>query len=268
MNRITFNLQRNAILYTRVSTTRQGIAGVSLDAQEQSLRAYCDGKGWGVDRIYRDVVSGSGDIKIRRPQLRDALQRAEDLQIPILVTSLDRLSRNTETIEYLSRTHKVEIISIGGGSGSDDEVVVGALGKQAQHVREEISRRTKEGLQQRKAAGVLLGNRTNLPEAAKKGHAAVSAKAEARAEKLRPIIDDIIASGTNSINGIARELEARGISTDRGGKWQATTVRNVLKRLGRLDVPSHHGSDRGADEPARPDADLPRTSDHPDFGSW
>lgn len=267
MNRLALPLQRNAIIYTRVSTLQQGIRGVSLDAQEKALRDCCDGRGWGIDTVYRDVGSGEGNILVRRPQLRDALQRAERLQLPILVTSLDRLSRNTDTVEHLIRAHKIEIISIGDIPGYDDEIIIRALGKQAQHVREEISRRTKEALQQRKAAGVLLGNRTNLPEAAKKGHAAVSAKADAHAEKMRPIIDEIIASGTNSMNGIARELQARGVSTDRGGMWQTTTVKNVLKRLGRLGSPSRPSAlNSGA--PVASEPHERRTSDNPDFGSW
>ena len=37
-----------------------------------------------------------------------------------------------------------------------------------------------------------------------------------------------IAAGGASLRQIAAELNARGIKTARGGKWHATTVRNIL----------------------------------------
>src|SRR5690606_31239443 len=161
-------------------------------------------KRWKIVKVYRDVDSGKGSIKTRRPQLRDALCQSKELQIPIIVTSIDRISRDAGMIERLAADHNIKLIVLGGDAGSDDEVVIRSLGKQAQHVREEISRRTRDALRRRKADGVVLGNRTNLPEAAKKGHKALSAKAQAHAEKLRPIIDEIVSSGTISIRGIAR----------------------------------------------------------------
>src|SRR5260221_10577750 len=44
-------------------------------------------------------------------------------------------------------------------------------------------------------------------------------RADAKAIELAPIIADIRASGVSSMNGIARELNKRGITTNRRGKW-------------------------------------------------
>jgi len=41
------------------------------------------------------------------------------------------------------------------------------------------------------------------------------------------VIEQISAGGA-SLRQIAAELNARGIKTARGGKWHATTVRNIL----------------------------------------
>ena len=47
------------------------------------------------------------------------------------------------------------------------------------------------------------------------------------AENVLPVIEQIRAGGA-SLRQIAAELNARGIKTARGGKWHATTVRNIL----------------------------------------
>jgi hypothetical protein len=49
----------------------------------------------------------------------------------------------------------------------------------------------------------------------------------AHAENVLPMIEQIRAGGA-SLRQIAAELNAREIKTERGGKWHATTVRNIL----------------------------------------
>ncbi len=128
MNNLISDQHQGVILYTRVSTADQGIRGVSLDAQERTLRDYCDEKRWEIVRVYRDVDSGKCSIKTRLPQLRDALRRSKELQIPIIVTSIDRISRDAGVIEYLAADHNIKLIVLGGDAGSDDEVVIRSLG--------------------------------------------------------------------------------------------------------------------------------------------
>ncbi len=40
--------------YCRVSTDEQAANGVSLDAQEEKIRAYCKAKDWDVAQVVRD----------------------------------------------------------------------------------------------------------------------------------------------------------------------------------------------------------------------
>jgi hypothetical protein len=55
-------------------------------------------------------------------------------------------------------------------------------------------------------------------------------KADKFAAQLAPVIEAIRADGITSLEGIAAELNTRGILTARGGQWYATTVRNLLGR--------------------------------------
>ena len=52
-----------------------------------------------------------------------------------------------------------------------------------------------------------------------------------RATNILPIIDSIRAAGTTSYAEIAEALNARGADTAGGGRWHATSVRNIVVRL-------------------------------------
>jgi DNA invertase Pin-like site-specific DNA recombinase len=101
----------------------------------------------------------------------------------------------------------------------------------AQHEREEISRRTKAALQAAKARGVKLGS-PNPAAGSAAGIASIQASANQFAQRVQPIIADIIAkTGSTSLRSIAAALTARGVQTPRGGtKWGASQVANLMQR--------------------------------------
>jgi hypothetical protein len=54
--------------------------------------------------------------------------------------------------------------------------------------------------------------------------------ADAFAATVAPVIAEAQAAGAKSLREIAAALNGRGIATARGGKWEAQTVRNILRR--------------------------------------
>jgi hypothetical protein len=82
----------------------------------------------------------------------------------------------------------------------------------------------------KKAQGAKLGNPTNLAAAGAKGRRVGRDAADRFARNVRPVIEQIRASGAASLRAIAAELNARGVATARGGVWEAQTVRNLLLR--------------------------------------
>jgi hypothetical protein len=56
-------------------------------------------------------------------------------------------------------------------------------------------------------------------------------QAAAHAAQLRPVVAVIMASGTTSQLGLARELNRRGLPTPRGGAWGHVQVAALLRRL-------------------------------------
>ena len=100
----------------------------------------------------------------------------------------------------------------------------------AEKERAVISQRTKAALAAAKARGQALGN-PRLAEA----RATVNADPHSRGRHVRatvaPVIAEAQAAGSKSLRQIAVALNGRGIATARGGRWEAQTVRNILKRV-------------------------------------
>jgi hypothetical protein len=61
---------------------------------------------------------------------------------------------------------------------------------------------------------------------------AVSANADAFAEGLAPVLEDLHDNGMTTLRGIAEALNRKGMLTRRGGRWHLSNVRNFLGRLG------------------------------------
>ena len=57
------------------------------------------------------------------------------------------------------------------------------------------------------------------------------AGADAFADSVAPAIREAQAAGAKTLRQIAAALNGRGIPTARGGKWEAKTVSNILKRI-------------------------------------
>src|SRR5262245_29944724 len=86
-----------------------------------------------------------------------------------------------------------------------------------------ISERTKAALKAAKAKGVKLGRHGAEVLAPQ-----YREEARQRAEQLRPVITEL--KGL-SLAKIAGELNKRKVPTPRGGRWDHSSVRNVIKRL-------------------------------------
>ena len=68
--------------------------------------------------------------------------------------------------------------------------------------------------------------------------------ADVRAKALASTIAKIQNAGFISINAITRELIEREIPTALGGKWHATSVKQLLRRLKRLEPPRAASSEK------------------------
>jgi DNA invertase Pin-like site-specific DNA recombinase len=134
---------------------------------------------------------------------------------------LDRLSRDVHFISGLM-AHKTPFLV--ADLGPDVEpFLLHLYAALAEKERTLISSRTKAALAAAKARGQILGG-PKLAEARAISHARL------KADAVMPMIREAQAAGAKSLRQIAAALNGRGIATAQGGKWEAQTVANVLRR--------------------------------------
>ena len=214
------------VAYHRVSTTKQGINGLGMDAQRAAVARYLSGSRGSLLAEFSDVESGK---RKDRPELAKAIELCRKQGATLLIAKLDRLARNAAFLLNL-RDSGVDFIAV--DMPHADRFTVGIMALVAEKERDQISQRTKDGLAAAKRRGIKLGN----PRPAKALRCAVSAnreRADAYASGLIPVIQEIQDAHVRSLRGIARCLRARGYKTPCGRSFAAQTVKNVLLRASR-----------------------------------
>jgi DNA invertase Pin-like site-specific DNA recombinase len=216
------------IAYVRVSTAQQGRSGLGLEAQKEALERFAAAEGFTLSRVFVEVETGKGaDALERRPQLAAALSEARRQRCSVAVAKLDRLSRDVHFISGLM-AHRVPFVVAELGADVDP-FILHLFAALAEKERAMISTRTKAALAAAKARGVVLGG-PKLAKARMSAVASIKALADQHASNVVPVIHEIQRAGATSLHQIADALNARGVTTARGGRWYASSVRNLLQR--------------------------------------
>ncbi len=184
---------------------------------------------------YTEIESGKRND---RPKLAAAIKHAKVSGARLLIAKMDRLSRNAA---FLLTLRDSGVRFVAADLPNADETVVGIMAVVAQNEREMIGRRTREALQVARQRLAREGRRLGNPNGAKclreahKGNRAATAEivraADGRAEDLRDVLADVLASGHQSYLAIAEELNRREIESPRGGKWYPASVARLRARL-------------------------------------
>ena len=218
------------VVYTRVSTKRQGDSGLGLEAQERDIDLYLTNYA----DVPHEVIGTFCDVESGTKHTRQEMDKAIDLVrqtgATLLVAKLDRLSRSVAFIATLMEDKRIDLIV--ASMPSADKFQLHIYAALAQQEREFISTRTKAALQAAKARGTKLGGARPNQQAR---HAAVKALALENANRVAPIIMDQIDAG-KTYRYIAGQLNGLAVPTARGGLWYAGTVRNYHKRLQNTQV--------------------------------
>ena len=192
------------IAYTRVSTQKQGVCGLGLEAQREAIARFAKAEGCTIAGDFTEVETGKGaDALERRPQLAAAIKAARKAKCPVVVSKLDRLSRDVHFIPGLM-AHKVPFIVTELGADTEPFMlhIYAAL---AEKERRLISERTKAGLAAAKRRGVKLGGSNAQSELSAR-------QARERAEELLPVFTELAGL---SAHKAAAELNRRKIPTPR-----------------------------------------------------
>src|SRR5262245_38071686 len=132
---------REIVVYTRVSTARQGRSGLGFEAQSEAVRRFAEAEGYAIVAAFAEVETGKGSNALdQRPQLAKALAEAKRLGCPVLVAKLDRLSRDVAFVAGLMAQRVPFIVAELGADA--DPFMLHLYAALAEKERSMISRRT------------------------------------------------------------------------------------------------------------------------------
>ena len=208
---------------------------MGLDAQKATVATFAERTGAKVLREFVEVESGKKSDR-ERPELAAALAYARRAGAILVVAKLDRLSRN---VRFLSTLMDSNVEFQACDLPEANKLTLHIMACIAEWEAGAISQRTKEGLKQAKARGVLLGsNRIDhwvgreeaRREGGRRGRAkaavVISSKARTEYQDLFPIVRQMRADGL-SYAAIAKALNDQGHSTRTGKPFSAPGARRV-----------------------------------------
>src|ERR1700682_1293961 len=176
-----------AVAYLRVSTQQQQRSGLGIEAQRAAIERFVAAESLTIIEEYAEFETGKGaDALDRRPQLAAALAAARKAKCSIVVSKLDRLSRDVAFVSGLMAQRVPFIVAELGRDA--DPFMLHLYAALAEKERRLISERTKAALAIRKATGSKLGNPINIREAGDMGRATLAATADEHARGLLPVL--------------------------------------------------------------------------------
>ena len=145
----------------------------------------------------------------------------------LVIAKLDRLARN---VHFVSGLMESGVDFVACDNPHANRLMVHMLAAFAEHERDMISLRTKEGLKAARARGRVLGATGKIRAAENRQQADQHALA---------ILDDIRAipeRERSSVTAFARAMNDYSVSTVRGGRWHRSPVYRLIERYQRLGV--------------------------------
>lgn len=211
------------ITYYRVSTARQGLSGLGLDAQRQTVAQYLSGASRTVLAEFVEVETGKGANALeKRPELRKALELCRKSGATLLIAKLDRLARNVHFVSGLMES-KVKFVAC--DLPEANQLTIHIMAAFAEHEARRISERTRDALAAAKARGVILG--ATGPANLKRHTQQRQDAACAFTTRLTPVLNGFMAQGLSRRAMVGR-LNDLGIKAPRGGAWSLGQVQRQI----------------------------------------
>lgn len=207
--------------------------GKTLVAQNRALvHEYLSN---GTGKLDREFIEAQ-PRKNKLPELKKAVRYCNSNNAKLIVPQMAHLSRSLgfiNAIDDLSNQMFISLKKPRGAALKGAEMHVNTLIQAYEDQIDLKSENIRKSLEKRKKAGHKLGSPD--PLAGSKISAPINrALADEFADRVLPKILKIQSYGQTTLDGVARVLNKQKVATRQGGQWTATSVRNILKRCGKL----------------------------------
>ena len=224
---------QRAIGYVRVSTAGQATEGVSLEAQQTRIRAWCEANDYRLTAVHVDAGI-SGKRADNRPELQRALAAVCGRRGGALVVySLSRLARSTtDAIAIAERLDKAGADLVSLSENLDTTTAAGKmlfrmLAVLSEFERDLVSERTVAAMQVKRANGQRIGTVPYGFDLADDGTTLIENEAE------QATIEDIRAmrAGGAKLKEIAATLTKKCARTKTGkSAWSHQSIARIIAR--------------------------------------
>jgi len=222
--------QTRAVAYIRVSTDKQRERGLSLEAQQERVRAYAALYGLVIVEIVVEALSAKS---LKRPELQRALLMLENGQADaLLVVKLDRMVRRVrdlgELIERYFAPGKWDLFSVSeqiDTRSAAGRLVLNVLASVAEWEREVIGERTAAVLQHKRTLGEFTGGKTT-PYGYVLGEEGQELVPYPREQMVIDLARSLRSQGL-SLRGVAGELRTRGYTNRMWRPWHAQQIATI-----------------------------------------
>lgn len=221
-----------AVGYIRVSTAEQAEEGISLEAQEGRIKAWCALHGHELASVHRDVLSGGRADN--RPALQACLTQTCKSKAVLVVYSLSRLARSTKDAILISE--RLNKAGADLASLSENIDTTSAAGKMmfrmlavlAEFERDQIRERTSAALQHKKSRGERVGT---LPYGYRMACDGVRLEEDPAEQEVVRLVQCLRERGM-TLSAINQELGRRGIRNRNGNtNWRLNTLSTIAGRV-------------------------------------
>lgn len=216
------------VIYTRLSRDRDGTSTATA-RQAEDCRAHAAREGWEVVGVYEDSDYSGFKKGVRRPDYERMLVRVDEGDIDaVLVWKLDRLTRQPgqfEAVVQALERNRARIVSMHEPADMTSPAGLAMLrvGMAFASLESETNRlRTRRAKAEQADAGRPNGGGL-------RPFGLTADKAElvpGEAALVREAADRVISG--ESLLGIVRDWDARGVLTTRGNRWRVTSLRKML----------------------------------------
>jgi DNA invertase Pin-like site-specific DNA recombinase len=207
------------ISYYRVSTEKQGVSGLGLEAQREAVLNYIK-----PENIFSEFTEIESGRKKDRPILDEALRLCKELDGTLVIAKLDRLARN---VAFVSALLESGVKFLCCDMPSANELTIHIYSAIAQDEAKRISIRTKEALQVKKSQGFRLGSPQNLTNEARiKGVQAMRLKAQLNEnnQRAKAFINHL----TGTLKEKAKQLNQNGFRTSKNKSFNPMQVKRLM----------------------------------------
>ena len=231
----------NVVVYLRVSTDEQATQGFSLDYQYESIKKFCEIKGYNIIKVFREDHSAKNFNRPEWVKLHTYVKaNKKDIQM-LLFVKWDRFSRNVEKAFAVLSDYEQMGVGVNATeqwldmTNPDNRMILAMYLTLGEVERHKISSRTMDGTHQAKKEGYFTGlapyGYRNIRDFNKKSTLEFSDDAHLMTRAFKEI-----ALGVESIEAIRKRLQKHGLNLTKQPFYRA--LKNVTY-TGKIYVPEY-----------------------------